>query len=141
MLRAGGTPRTAIGSGKELANLAKSVDAKYGTTGLGEVRWVLGMLMERDRLARTISICQEAFIDSILARFDLVDVSTVSTPLVPGTQLSAADCPAKKDEKEMGTRPYREKAKFCSVGRRHLGIRQLKEMEFLTLTARPVARV
>ena len=57
----------AIGSGEELASLAKSVDAKYGTTGLGEVQWVLGMLMERDRPARTISISQEAFVDSIPA--------------------------------------------------------------------------
>ena len=31
----------AIGSGKELANLARSVGAKYGITRLGEVRWVL----------------------------------------------------------------------------------------------------
>ena len=65
--------------------------------------------MERDRLARTISISQETFIDSILARFNLVDVSTVSTSLPPATQLSAADCPAEQDEKEeIDTRPYRE---------------------------------
>jgi hypothetical protein len=65
--------------------------------------------MERDRPARTISISQEAFIDSILARFNLVDTSTVSTPLAPGTQLSTADCPTEEDEKqEMSTRPYRE---------------------------------
>ena len=35
-----------IGSGAQLEALAKSVDAKYGITGLGEVRWVLGMLVE-----------------------------------------------------------------------------------------------
>ena len=100
-----------LGSGKELASLAKSVDVKYGITGLDEVRWVLEMLMERDRPARTISISQEAFIDSILARFNLVDASTVSTSLAP-EQLSAADCLNEKDKKdekeEMGTRSYRE---------------------------------
>jgi len=42
----------AIGSRKELANLSKSVDAKYGITGPGEVKWVHGMLLERDRSAR-----------------------------------------------------------------------------------------
>jgi hypothetical protein len=41
----------AIGSRKVLTALAKSVNVKYGTTGLGEVWWVLGMLMERDCLA------------------------------------------------------------------------------------------
>ena len=94
--------------GKELETLARSMGAKYGITGLGGLRWVLGILMERDRPARTISISQEAFIDSILALFNLVDASTVSMPLVPGTQLSVVDCPAEKDEKDMGTPPYRE---------------------------------
>jgi hypothetical protein len=99
----------AIGSRKELTNLARSVDAKYGTTGLGEVRWVLGMLLERDRPARTIAISQEAFIDSILLRFHLADATTVTTPLTPGTHLSSTDCPTSKDEiDEMANRPYRE---------------------------------
>ena len=65
--------------------------------------------MERDCSAQTISIPQEAFIDSILARFNLVDAPTISTPLAPGTQFSAADCPTEEDE-EMGTRPYRERS-------------------------------
>jgi len=56
-----------VGSGKELDALAKGIDAKYGVTGLGEVRWILGMKVERDWTARTIAMSQEAFIDSILA--------------------------------------------------------------------------
>jgi len=61
---------------------------------------VLGMLMERGRSARTISISQEAFIDSILARFNLTDAASVTTPLAPGTHLSADDSPTSKDEKD-----------------------------------------
>ena len=99
----------AIGSGEELASPAKSVDMKYGITKLGDVKWVVGMLVEHDHLVWTISIPQEAFIDSILAQFNLVDASTISTPLAPGTQLSMANCPTEEDEKEeMGTHPYRE---------------------------------
>ena len=87
----------------------ESVSAKYGITGLGEVKWVLGMLLERDRPTRTISISQEAFIDSILTRFNLTNATTVATPLTPGTHLSADDCPTSKDEiEEMANRPYRE---------------------------------
>ena len=98
-----------IGSGAQLEALAKSVDAKYGITGLGEVKWVLGMLVERDRSARTISISQEAFINLILARFNFIDATPLSTPLAPGTQLTNADCPQTQEEKdEMATRPYRE---------------------------------
>jgi len=75
-----------IGSGRKLEALANGVDAKYGTTGLGEVKWVL-MLMERDRAARTISISQEAFNNSILTRFNLTDATTLSTPLAPFSPL------------------------------------------------------
>ena len=61
------------------------------------------MLLEHDRSTRTISISREAFIDSILARFDLADATPVITPLAPGTRLSAADCPTSQDEMaEMG---------------------------------------
>jgi hypothetical protein len=98
-----------VGTREELDVLAKGVDAKYGITGLEEVRWVLGMLIERDRAARPISISQEAFINSILARFNLADATPLTAPVVPGTQLSGADFPTSQDDKdEMGTRPHRE---------------------------------
>jgi len=96
----------AIGSRSELTALAKSVDGKDGITGLGEVR--MGT-RQRDHSARTISISQEAFIDSILARVNLTDATTVAAPLTPGTHLSAGDCPTSKGEiEEMANRPYRE---------------------------------
>ena len=99
----------AIGSRKELTSLAESVSAKYGITGLGEARWVLGMLLECDRPTRTISISQKGFIDSILTRFNLTDATTVTTPLTPGTHLSTDDCPTSKDKiEEMANQPNRE---------------------------------
>ena len=73
-----------IGSRKELSALAESVDAQYTITGLGEVRWVLGMLLEHDRPARTISKSKEAFIDSIIARFNLTGATTLAIPLTLG---------------------------------------------------------
>ena len=67
------------------------------------------MLLERARSARTIAISQEAFFDSILARFNLLDATTVTPPLAPGSHLSVADCPTSQDEiEEMTTRPPRE---------------------------------
>jgi len=98
-----------VGSGKELDALAKGIDAKYGVTGLGEVRWILGMKVEHDRTERTISISQEAFIDSILACFNLADTAPTMTPLTPGTQLTKADCPTvQADRDEMAGTPYRQ---------------------------------
>ena len=40
-----------IGSGRIIDVLAESIDAKYGITGLGEVKWVLDMLLEREGAA------------------------------------------------------------------------------------------
>jgi len=81
-----------IGSGKDLEVLAKGVDGKYGIMVFGDVGWILGMLVERDRTAQTISILREAFITSLLSWFNLSDATPVSTPLLPGAQLSMLDC-------------------------------------------------
>ena len=59
-----------VGAGGELNVLGKSVDVKCGITGLGEVKWVLGMLIEWDRDARSTNI---SFINTVLARFNLSD--------------------------------------------------------------------
>jgi len=70
---------------------------------------VLGMLLERDCSAGTISISQEEFVDSLLARFNLTNASNVATPFTPGTHLFAANCATSKDElEEMACRPYTE---------------------------------
>lgn len=37
-----------VGNAMELKQLVSGMDAKYGITGLGEVQWMLGMLVERD---------------------------------------------------------------------------------------------
>ena len=71
--------------------------------------WYPACCWKRDRSARTIAISQEAFVDSILSRFNLLDATTVSTPLALGSRLSVTDCLTSQDEiEEMATRPYRE---------------------------------
>jgi len=65
--------------------------------------------LERDRSARTTTISQEAVTDSIPARFNLLNASTVTMPLAPRSHHSVADCLTSQDEiEEMATRPYRE---------------------------------
>ena len=67
------------------------------------------MLLEHDHPARTTSRSREVFCDSIIARFNLTDATTVATPITPGTQLSAVECPTLKDKiEEIANQPYRE---------------------------------
>ena len=51
----------AIGPRKEINALSKSVDAKYGIADLGEVRWVLDMLLERSLLPAAESVSHLPF--------------------------------------------------------------------------------
>jgi hypothetical protein len=98
-----------VGCGEHLMALGKGINERYGVTGLDNIHWLLGMKVERNRPARTISISQEAFIDSILARFGLVDATPITTPLTPGTRLSSADCPSTDQQRnDMLGKPYRE---------------------------------
>jgi hypothetical protein len=54
-----------------------------------------------------------ALINSVLARFNLVNTTPVTTPRAPGMHLSAAGCPTSQDGKdEMGTRPSPEATNF-----------------------------
>ncbi|THH14812.1 hypothetical protein EW146_g5573 [Bondarzewia mesenterica] len=52
-------------------------------TDLGELHWLLGIEIKRDRDAGTIHLCQRSYIDSILRRFNFDELKPVSTPMEP----------------------------------------------------------
>ncbi|KAJ2918787.1 hypothetical protein MD484_g1572, partial [Candolleomyces efflorescens] len=55
---------------------------------MGELKWILGVDVRRDRQARTISLSQSAYIDHILQLFGMSDCKNASTPLEPGIDLT-----------------------------------------------------
>ena len=70
----------------ELIQLKSEMSAAYDMEDLGEVRYILGIKITRDRLARTITITQSAYIKAViekhLAEFDAdVDDNSASTPM------------------------------------------------------------
>lgn len=74
---------------------------------MGEIHWFLGMAITRDRKARTISLSQTVFIDTILKYFKMEDCYGVCTPLDPDVVLSKVMSPTSKQEKEkMRQIPY-----------------------------------
>ena len=56
---------------------------------LGEIHWLLNLKIERDWEAKTISISQAAYIDRIIARFNLQEAKACATPLDPNVKLSS----------------------------------------------------
>jgi hypothetical protein len=63
-------------------------------TDLGELHWMLGIQVSRDRDACTTSISQHAYINSILRHYNFVDVKPLSTPMDPQVHLMSEQAPS-----------------------------------------------
>ena len=78
-------------------------------TDLGELHWMLGIEIKRDRLARTIHLSQRAYIDAILRRYHFDELKPLSTPMDVQVRLSSEQAPASAAECAlMRDVPYRE---------------------------------
>ena len=76
---------------------------------LGELHWLLNLKIERDKISKSISFSQEAYIDKILNRFNLQASKTHTTPLDPNTKLTKDQCSITHEDKlAMSKIPYRE---------------------------------
>lgn len=78
-------------------------------TDLGELHWLLGIEVTRDRDARTISLSQKSYIDSIIRRFNFDELKPVSSPMEPHVKLTTTQSPSTSAEyAAMRHIPYRE---------------------------------
>ena len=75
----------------------------------GEIHWILGFAVMRDRSTHTLSLSQTAYIKAILRRFGLKEAKPLSTPMDPHVQLTAEQSPKMTAKvAEMCNVPYRE---------------------------------
>jgi hypothetical protein len=58
----------------------KSIADTYAVKDLGQCQWILNMKVTRDRVNRTITLSQQAYVERILSQFDMEETRTVSTP-------------------------------------------------------------
>lgn len=71
-------------------NLARStweldkaaIAATFDIKDLGEAKWILNMLITRNREARTVSLSQEVYVKSIVERFGLSESNPCPTPCI-----------------------------------------------------------
>ena len=83
--------------------LSKTFDMK----DLGEASFVLGIEIHRDRSRQLLGLSQRAYIDRILARFNMQDCKGGDVPMVKGDKLSKEQCPKTELEKNsMSIVPY-----------------------------------
>src|SRR5882724_10603244 len=70
---------------------------------MGEIHWLLGVEIKRDRLTQTVTLSQKAYIDAICEWFSLQDVCPATTPMEAGVQLTDAI-----ENKQRVTYPFKE---------------------------------
>ena len=74
----------------------------------GELRWVLGLELIRDRQTRTANLRQSKYIEDMLTRFNMNNCNPVGTPIDPKQRLTSTGCLGSEGEdgKDEIRRPY-----------------------------------
>lgn len=92
----------------------KAMFDRYNMKDMGELQWVLGMSVTRDRAHRTMELNQTAFVDQILDKFGLANSNSCVTPMDKALPRIKAEGKPNKQYMEMvgsilwlamGTRP------------------------------------
>ena len=68
------------GSLKMVIAFKKAISKRFKMKDLGELQWVLGMEITRDRSKRTLEINQTAYIEQTLAKYGMTDCKPVGAP-------------------------------------------------------------
>ena len=81
---------------KQVADFKAKLRSAYKTDNLGELSWILGMRVTRDRTKRTLTLDQSLYIKDVMRRFDM-DKPEKDPPLAipadPNAKLSRTQCP------------------------------------------------
>jgi hypothetical protein len=92
-----------------ITELKAALCAKFEMKDCGQAKHILGMRVDRDWKAGTLTLTQGRYAKEVVSRFNQEDSRSVVTPFEAGTRLSQAGCPVTDMAKaEMQKRPYRE---------------------------------
>src|ERR1700722_7392998 len=89
MVIAGTTPAA-------VADFKVEIQRYFDITDLGEIKWLLGFEIRRNRRDRSIGINQAAYLQSMAARFGLSESKPTYTPMDPGIILNNPEEPEEK---------------------------------------------
>lgn len=92
---------------EESDNVKDGIATHFAITDNGEVKWLLGCRIVRNKSRGSITLTQDQFIESILRDFNMETCHSVSTPLPPGTKLTTAQCAVTDEQKATAKKlPY-----------------------------------
>ena len=96
-----------IGNRKPYEKLIRFLHEGYNMKELGPTSKFLGVQVERNRTAGTVSIHQTQYIDEMLEEMNMLEAKSKTTPWATGTILSKDQQPTTKEEfDEMKSTPY-----------------------------------
>ena len=72
----------------------------FSMKDLGEVAYILGIKIYRDRSRRLIGLSQSTYLEKVFKRFKMEDSKKGNLPMVSGKPLSKKHCPTTDDELE-----------------------------------------
>ena len=78
------------GSQEDCESLLLSLNKTFSTDDLGECTWYSGWGFERNADLVTVKLLQEAYVESLMTRFDVQ--TTFDTPASPGAGLGPQRC-------------------------------------------------
>jgi hypothetical protein len=94
-------------SKSSLAEMKLSLGRHFKVKDLGEVKFLLGIEVVRNRKNGYVKLSQQAYVEQLLDRFNLQGVKPASTPLSAGIRLTQDDCPITDETKaDMADVPY-----------------------------------
>ena len=109
-----------------MRKLKKQLNDRFEMKDLGEISFLLGMEIKRDRKRRLMTISQSKYIKDVLRQFNMLDCDAVSLPYVASLDLKKATIP---QDKELARRmPYR--ALVGSIN--HIARTTRPELSFIT---------
>ena len=76
------------------------LSSHYGIKDMGNLCWLLGIGIDRDRKNRTISFSQAAYVQKIVECFGMEDANPLSIPITPGHNLTKSQSPANDSDTE-----------------------------------------
>jgi hypothetical protein len=89
-----------------LKELKRQLTAQFDMEDLGEASFILGIDIHRDRVRRTISIGQSAYVTSLLERHGMSSCNAISTPMERSFKAAAIKAPDDYKATEHDIREY-----------------------------------
>lgn len=90
---------TVMGSSSELIHTFKQeIGLRFKITDLGPISWLLGMKVVCDRKAQTITLSQELFVKTILAKYNFTKAKPAAVPMDPTVQYSRDQSPTNTEQ-------------------------------------------